>query len=142
MAKSNRTASPYWNAWRHIRQITTNPRNKDYWWASELPMLFDGFDDFAQHMAEEIGLPTPDRPLMTRRDLDRGYEPGNMMWSSREEISSRSRSSVRFTWRGRTMCVAQWARVLGIHSDTLNGRIRKGWPVAVATKPLDFRRIT
>lgn len=88
---------------------------------------FKGRKGFRKFM-EEIG-PRPTRlHTIDRKENSKGYEPGNLRWATKKEQSD-NRSSVRkLTARGQTKTLADWARHLGITSDTLYLRRKRGWP--------------
>ncbi len=46
----------------------------------------------------------------------------------------------RITFRGRTLCLAEWARVKGMSMKNLHHRLARGWSVSRAlTQPLGVR---
>lgn len=89
---------------------------------------------------EDMGSRLPGTTL-DRIDNNRGYEPGNCRWATREEQQSNMRRSRRVTARGKTQTVAQWARELGTSSATITYRLAAGWPAEDAVSlPLDQGR--
>lgn len=57
------------------------------------------------------------------------YEPGNVEWADHFAQMQNTRFNRNLTLSGETMCMAQWARRIGISSATILGRLRRGWPV-------------
>jgi hypothetical protein len=88
------------------------------------------FDSFLSDM----GL-RPAGTTLDRIDGNRGYEPGNCRWVTPLEQAHNTRANVRITHAGRTLCIAEWAREIGIHSTKLSWRLRAGWPLAQALSP-------
>jgi hypothetical protein len=80
---------------------------------------------FAEHIGPK---PSPQHSL-DRIDNDRGYEPGNVRWATREQQENNKQRSHRITWQGRTQTVAQWARELGVKYHNISDRLKRGWSV-------------
>jgi hypothetical protein len=77
------------------------------------------FEAFAWH----IGPRPSSNHSLDRIDNDRGYEPGNVRWATREEQMSNTRRNRRITFAGRTMTLSQWARELGTSRQRLHYRL-------------------
>jgi hypothetical protein len=65
-----------------------------------------------------------------RSDVNGNYEPSNCTWVPNNLQASNVRKNRVFTHNGRTLCVAEWARFLGVHNQTIRGRLRRGWTFA------------
>ncbi len=114
-------------AWENMIQRCTNERFKQYarygGRGITVSPLFRGSGGF-QAFVKEVG-PRPSAfHSLDRRDNERGYEPGNLRWATREE-QNRNTSKNRFLTVGdRTMTVSEWSRQTGIPISTLRLRIR------------------
>lgn len=65
-----------------------------------------------------------------RIDNNGDYSPDNCQWIPKALQSKNKRSNVIIEFRGRSMCIADWARHIGIPYRTLRARLRvRGWPV-------------
>jgi hypothetical protein len=60
-----------------------------------------------------------------RVDVNGNYCPQNCMWITPAEQSKNKRNSVKYTLNSVTKTQADWARSLGVASNTLSGRVRK-----------------
>jgi hypothetical protein len=61
-----------------------------------------------------------------RIDVNQGYSPDNCKWIPMKEQAMNKRTSLMITARGETRCLAEWSRIVGIHSATLHSRYRVG----------------
>jgi len=83
-----------------------------------------GFEAFYADMG-----PRPsNQHSLDRIDNSKGYSPDNCRWATSEEQSRNKRSNRSLTHNGRTLCVMDWAKELGITQQALQKRL-KTWPV-------------
>lgn len=81
--------------------------------------------------------PTPGHSI-DRIDNDKGYEPGNVRWATRQEQNINRSCTVYIEAFSRKMCMAEWARFMGLTYDCLLQRIRvRKWTTerALITRP-------
>lgn len=123
------TRSRIHNVWTHMWQRTTNPRDRSYLnyggrgiKVCEQWRTFEGF-------YADMGPTYADGLTIDRIDNDGNYEPGNCRWITKAEQNRNRRSNVWIEFRGRRLCRAEWAEMLGIHPETLNWRLSSGWSV-------------
>jgi hypothetical protein len=88
----------------------------------------------------DVGDP-PDGMTMDRKDNMRGYEPGNIKWSTPLEQGNNKRNNVFLDYNGERHTIAEWSRLIGISAITLYARKEQGWSdEAILTSPLRPRR--
>lgn len=68
-----------------------------------------------------------DNLSIDRIDVNGDYEPSNCRWITINEQQTNKRNNVKITYRGKTQCVAEWARELGVSQGNIYARIRLGW---------------
>jgi hypothetical protein len=79
--------------------------------------------------AEELGIPVP---TLNDRLLS-GWDDERALSTPAGTATNNSRSRM-LTFGGKTMCVAEWARQIGIKPVALHQRLARGWPLAKALK--------
>lgn len=122
----NGEVRPEWQAWNHMCQRCTNPRDKHYKdyggrgitvcerWAS--------FDEFIKDMGDR---PSPKHSL-DRINGDKGYAPENCRWATAITQASNRRSVIWIEYGGQRNTVAGWAKATGINRTTILARYHKG----------------
>lgn len=70
--------------------------------------------------------PSP-KHTIDRIDNEKGYEPGNVRWATREKQMSNFRRNNLVTLADETLPLTAWARRIGVSAPTLAYRLRAGW---------------
>lgn len=125
-----------YKSWAHIVQRCTNPNNRAFGRyggrgitvCDEWRHSFQAFYDYVS------ALPNSGQRgySIDRIDNDGNYEPGNVKWSTQTEQARNKRSNHLLTFNGKTLCVSEWANVVGISAGTLYGRLKNGWDIKEA----------
>jgi len=92
----------------------------------------------------DMGEPPPGCTLDRYPDMNGNYEPSNCRWATVKEQNNNTRGNKRLTFRGETKTLAEWADRLGIKSNTILYRLRRGVSVedalsAQVNKKVKFR---
>ena len=72
--------------------------------------------------------PTANHSL-DRLNTDSDYSPTNCRWATRKEQARNTRRNRTVTFRGLTLCVAQWAEETGIPKFAIIDRLNRGWNI-------------
>jgi hypothetical protein len=75
-----------------------------------------------------VGPRPTSRHTVERIDNTGHYEPGNVKWALRSENLRNKRNNLLVSYRGRTMCVTDAARLAGVPLNTARYRVRNGLP--------------
>jgi hypothetical protein len=134
--KHGKTDTPEFRAWSAMIYRCHSPSSKAYKWYGDrgIGVCREWRDSFEAFLAHVGPRPTDGKYSIDRKDNDRGYEPGNVHWTT-DIPQQRNRRNVRvLTFNGETMSLPAWAERLGIKNDILSKRIRQGWPLERALK--------
>lgn len=80
------------------------------------------FDNFMADMGAR-----PAGFSLERVNCDGNYEPSNCKWIPRENQPKNRRTNRTITYNGKTQCICEWAREIGINHFTLQARFSHGW---------------
>lgn len=87
------------------------------------------FLPFYEHMGPR---PTP-RHTLDRIDNDKGYEPGNCRWVTRDVQMRNTRRNIFIGDGDERLTVQDWARKMGVQPSMIYNRLRRGWTIQRAT---------
>ena len=142
---SNRThgmsKTPEWNAWVNMVQRCTNkksPQWKDY--GGRGIKVCDKWKDSFEAFYAHIG-PKPMAGLtIDRIDNEKGYEPGNVRWSSCKVQGRNKRSNRIVEWEGEHLLLVELCERMGVKEGNVSGRMRLGHDLKKSiTMPLKAR---
>ncbi len=108
--------------WNGMRDRCTNPRNRS--WSDYGGRGITICDHWVQPMnfIKDMGMAPPGMSI-GRIDDDLGYEKMNCRWETAREQGANKRNNRVIEFAGRRKHLAEWARVFGIHRDTLSSRL-------------------
>lgn len=79
----------------------------------------NSFDNFYKDMGRR---PSKNHSI-ERIDNAKGYAPGNCRWATKQEQNKNTRRTARYTYLGKTQCLADWAQEYGLAYSMLRARI-------------------
>jgi hypothetical protein len=124
------TYSGEYNSWCGMISRCSNPRNNSHYvyGARGVAVCARWRDSFEAFFADMGRRPTPCHSI-ERLDNDVDYQPGNCVWATDKEQSRNKRNNHRLTFRGETLCIADWSDRTGLKQRTIYSRLKIGWSV-------------
>jgi hypothetical protein len=126
------------SSWRSMKQRCKNPKNTHYVRYGGRGITYDqSWENFEVFLRDMGAKPTSNMEL-DRIDNDGNYCKENCRWATRKE-QTRNRGGARatrlYTFNDKTMCIADWAKEIGITPQSLQKRLNNGWPLEIALNP-------
>jgi hypothetical protein len=140
--KHKQSRTKLYKVWEEMKQRCNNQNNASYSnygnrGISVCPEWQDDFQVFYD-WAMENGY--ADGLQIDRINNDGDYEPGNCRWVTKKENLRNKRQSVFIEYHGQMHTVAEWAKITGIHRNTIANRIRAGkTPEEIFKQPISTR---
>ena len=132
------THTKIYSVWNQMMQRCNNPKNQAYAnYGGRGITVCSRWHDISK-FREDMGDP-PNGTSIDRINNDGNYEPGNCRWATRKEQAHNRRSKVIYwTHSGKTLCLNEWSKLLGVSPGMLHKRHKLGWPVdKILTTPID-----
>lgn len=129
--------SRFYNIWSGIVTRCFNPKMDRYadYGGRGLTLAkrwvdFKNFrDDMLDSYVNHVSLFGSHDTTIERVNNDKGYSKQNCMWVTRKQQARNKRTSRLVTFKGETLCVAEWSERLNINYGTLISRLKRGWSV-------------
>ncbi len=113
--------------WKRMVNRCTNPEDDGYFrYGGRGIQVCNEWLDVTNFFEWTLANGYQDDLTIDRRDNDGNYEPDNCRWATQAEQSRNKSNNVFLTYKGQTMCLADWERNLGFKKSTLSGRLRNG----------------
>jgi hypothetical protein len=130
--------SPEFGVWRDMIQRCHNFRNRSWKRYGGRGIVvctrWRGPGGFANFFADMGPRPSRRRRYtIERRNNNLGYTKSNCKWAVYHEQARNKCNNLFLTFRGRTMCLTDWANEVGLNISTLYYRVaRLGWTISRA----------
>jgi hypothetical protein len=127
--KHGLSRSNEYSIWRGMFDRCTNSRKKGFenYGGKGITVCnrWKKFENFYGDMG-----PRPSKKhSIDRKNGKRGYSKNNCRWATPLEQMCHTRRNRFLTYEGKTLHLAEWARLIGISKSTLYYRWKQGWPV-------------
>jgi len=121
-----------YRSWKAMRSRCNCKKTTHYERYGGRGITYDpAWDDFNNFLAD-MGPKENPKLELERIDNEKNYCKENCRWATRKE-QTRNRGGKRatrlYTFEGKTMCIADWAREVGISPQSMQKRLNKGWPL-------------
>lgn len=112
--------------WDGIKQRCLNLSNKAYPdYGGRGIKVCGRWLNFENFLADMGNCPTQ-KHCIERINNDGNYEPFNCRWATRREQMLNTRRTKMLTACGKTMCMKDWGRELGVHETSVAAWVKKG----------------
>lgn len=123
---------PEYSSWCAMKHRCNNQGSTYYERYGGRGITYDpSWEDFAVFLTDMGKKPNPKMEL-ERIDNNKNYCKENCRWATRKE-QTRNRGGRRatrlYTFEGKTMCIADWAKEVGISPQSMQKRLNNGWPL-------------
>lgn len=117
--------------WDRIKQRCLNPNSQRYndYGGRGIIMCAEWGKDFKTFYDWSMANGYKDDLTIDRINNNGNYEPSNCRWANIKVQSTNTRRNHKLTYKGKTLCISEWANIVGIDKDTLWMRIKRGWSV-------------
>lgn len=128
-----------YNIWVNMRRRCHDPSSHAYvdYGARGIAVCDRWMNDVAAFSADMGPRPSP-KHMVERVNNDLGYSPENCIWATQKEQANNRRTTRLITYKGKTQCLLDWSKEIGVDHKTLERRIAKGWSLEVALSPSKF----
>jgi hypothetical protein len=131
--------TPEYGVWVGLKNRCFNPACKDYarYAGTGITVCAKWRDSFEEFFADVGRRPSPKHSIDRFPNPAGNYEPGNVRWATAREQAQNRRDNKCVTYDGRTMVIAEWARLLGCSGATLDKRIARHGVELAITMPIN-----
>jgi len=126
-----------YTTWILIKRRCYNPSDADYkdYGGRGIVVCDRWLHDFGAFYKDMGSRPSRNHSI-DRRNTNGNYDPDNCRWATPTEQARNKRTSVRHSYNGQSLTIAEWSEVTGIPYSILRSRISNGWnPVVAITTP-------
>ena len=125
MGTHGQSSTKLYGVWQALKRRCTVPADKNYGrYGGRGIKVCDEWMKSFEAFAAHVGVPSPGMTL-DRIDNDKGYEPGNVRWSTMREQIYNSTIVVRLEACGHTKTVGEWLEALDISATAFRALRRK-----------------
>ena len=121
-------------AWTNMIQRCTNDGRSDFgfYGGRGIRVCDNWMNSFVVFLADMGERPSKNHSLDRYPNQSGNYEPGNCRWATKDQQMQNTRSTQLIAFDGERMGLNAWARKIGITHSSLQGRLRRNWPLSKA----------
>ena len=129
---------PEYSSWAAMRNRCDQPKSTHYARYGGRGIIYQESWKKFENFILDMGKMSEPVMELDRIDNDGNYCKENCRWATRKE-QTRNRGGKRatrfYTFDGKTLCIADWAKEIGISPQSLQKRLNKNWPLEIALSP-------
>ena len=81
---------------------------------------------------EDMGYAPTEKHTLDRIENDKGYCKENCRWTTMKVQANNKRNNKRFVYNGENKTISEWADKVGVNTNTLWYRLKRGMPIETA----------
>jgi hypothetical protein len=124
-------------SWKAMKERCNNPNHTAYSRYGGRGITYDPSWNSFEKFLEDMGPKENPKLELERIDNEKNYHKENCCWITHKE-QTRNRGGKRatrlYTFNEKTMCIADWAKEVGISPQSMQKRLNKNWPLEKAFK--------
>lgn len=125
--------TPEYNCWAMMRRRCNNQRDKCFFnYGGRGIAVCDRWNKSFTNFISDMGPKPTKSHTIERVNNDGPYSPENCRWATRAEQMRNNRKTHFLTFEGKTMCLTDWAKEIGVKKCTLHLRLKTGWSIEQA----------
>lgn len=124
------STTPEYDAWINMKARCLKPSCKQYAdYGGRGIKICKRWENSFENFYADMGPRPSKKHSLGRKNNDKGYSPSNCRWETWSEQVHNKRSTVMFTYKGKTQSLTLWCDELGIPRATARTRRVAGWSV-------------
>ena len=126
--KHGKTESRLYHIWRGSKERCQNKNSKDYknYGGRGITICEEWIKDFQSFYEWAMSHGYRDDLTIDRIDVNGNYCPENCRWVDIKTQNQNKTNTVNITIKGKTKCLSEWERILGICRHTIKKRYKEG----------------
>lgn len=133
--------NPVYHVWYNMHKRCKDPNHTHYkYYGGRGISICPEWDDVATFIkwAETNGY--KEGLVLDRRENDGNYTPDNCRFVTIKVNNNNQRSTRHITYAGKTQCLSDWAKEIGIAISVLHWRLNKEWSLEKALSKTHYER--
>jgi predicted nucleic acid-binding Zn ribbon protein len=122
-------------SWHAMKERCNNPNQQSYARYGGRGITYDPTWNNFEQFLKDMGPKNHSKLELERINNDENYCKKNCRWATHKE-QTRNRGGKRatrlYTFNEKTMCIADWAKEVGITAQAMQKRLNKNWPLEKA----------
>lgn len=126
--KKRKQETAEYRIWKAMKNRCCNPKYKQFkdYGGRGIKVCERWLHSFENFLVDMGRRPSPKHSIERRRNHD-DYSPDNCHWGTSHEQRRNRRTNVNVMINGKTQCVTDWMRELGVPKATYSWRRKQGW---------------
>lgn len=141
--KHGKCHTPEYRVWKKLLRRCYEQNDKSYHnYGGRGIAVCDQWRNSFESFINDMGTRPSKNHSIDRIDNDGNYEPNNCRWATPKQQSRNRRVNIMLTCHGKTMCISDWSREVGITIGAIKWRLKQGWSIERAlTEPRRHRHL-